>query len=136
MSNNDVATAEQLQAASGRRRYDHTTLPTSGLRVRFQSLTEFELSRFEAEVVASSGRSLRKDRIADGTRRFLVRVLVDSTGNRLYHDDQADQLGNWDSLDTQHLSDVCGKHVGLKADHIEGLVKNSEGVLVEDTPSG
>ena len=130
------ASAAQLQAATGKRRYDDTICPVSGLRVRFQSLKEVELAEYETQVVRTTGRGLRTDRLADATRRFLVLCLVDGVGNRLYRNDQADQLKEWDSLDTQHLFEVCRKHVDLGREDIGDLVKNSESVAVADTPSG
>jgi hypothetical protein len=132
---NGFASAEQLQAAAGKRRYDETKLPVSGLRVRFRSLKEVELAEYETQVVRTTGRGLRTDRIADATRRFLVLCMVDGAGNPLYRSDQADQLKEWDSLDTQHLYEKCHKHVGLEREDIEGLVKKSEATPVGSEPS-
>lgn len=136
MSSNGFASADQLQAAAGRRRYGETILPVGGLRVRFQSWKEAELASYDTEVMSRTGRELRKDRVEDATRRFLVRSLVDGNGNRLYRDDQADLLKEWDTANTQHLYEQVRQFVGLDRDHIGDLVKNSEATLVVDTPSG
>lgn len=135
MSENGFASAEQLQAKAGRRRYGQTMLPIAQLMVRFQSWKEAELASYDAEVASTTGRGLRKDRLEDATRRLLVRSLVDGNGNRLYGDDHADKLREWDAADTQHLYDAVRRHIGLDRDHVGDLVKNSESAPAVVSPS-
>jgi hypothetical protein len=97
---------------------------------------EAELSAYDAEVITESGRGARKERLQDAVRRMIVRSLVDSVGNRLYTDAQADKLREWDTADTQHLYECIRRFIGLDRDHIGSLVKNSVAAPADDTLSG
>lgn len=119
-----LATAEQLFAPY-KRRYKELTLPVSGHDVRIQSLTERELSAFQTGAMSKTGNA-NLSRIESANRRLIVLCLVDGAGNRILNAKTAlGKLEDWDSMDTNYLSTECSSFVGLKADEIEGLVKNS-----------
>jgi len=124
-----LASAEQLFAPA-KRRYKKLTLPVSGLRVRIQSLSERELSAYQAVTIAKTG-SFKLNKLEDANRRLIVLCMVDDAGNRILNGSHVAKLEDWDSADTNFLSAECSSHVGLRADEIEGLVKNSEQIAVE-----
>lgn len=109
-----------------KRRYKTVDLPVRGITVRIQSLTERELSGYESAVVSTSGSGLKRNRLEDATRRLIVLCVVDAEGTRLLSDQHLSQLADWDSADTRTLYADCVQHVGLKAEDVEGLVKNSD----------
>lgn len=136
---NGLATAEQLMAVAGRRRYHELKLPTSDLKVRIRSLTEHELSRYQSATIASSGTGLRRSKLEDASRRLIVLCLVDDDGNQILSDADVPRLADWDAADTSYLYDECAKHCGINRQDIEDLAKNSAkipaGSLLSDSPS-
>lgn len=138
--NNGLATAEQLMAATGKRRFKELSLPTSGLRVRIRSLTERELSRYQSATIASSGTGLKRSKLEDASRRLILLCLVDHDGNQLLGNDDLLKLADWDAADTSFLYDECAKHCGINRSDIEDLVKNSDEIpaalVHSDSPSG
>ena len=136
---NELATAEQLMATTGRRRYRELTLPTSDLRVRIRSLTERELSRYQSVTIASSGTGLKRSKLEDASRRLIVLCLVDGDGNQIFTDADVPRLADWDAADTSYLYDEGAKHCGINRQDIEDMVKNSEeipaGSVLSDSPS-
>jgi hypothetical protein len=125
---NGLATAEQLMAVAGKRRYYELTLPTSKLRVRIRSLTERELSKYQTATIASAGTGIKRSRLEDATRRLIVMCLVDGEGNQVFTDADVPKLADWDAADTSCLYDDCAKHCGINRQDIEDLVGNSEGI--------
>lgn len=133
---NGYASAEQLEAAAKRpRRYGVEKLPTSGLKVRFQSLKEGEISRYHMSVLSQRVGGFRKDRLEKASRALLVLCMVDGAGNRLYADADEYKLREWDGADTQFLHDKISAHCGINQDDIADLVKNSEQTPVDSSPS-
>lgn len=122
-----LAGVDQLFAPTCRR-YKTVTLPVSGLTVRIQSLTEREVSDYQAAAVQMrSGQPTAKaERLKDASRRWIVLCLVDSAGNRILNDSHVARLADWDAADTQFLYEECAAHVGLKSADLDSLVKNSE----------
>ena len=126
MSETGLATFEQLVSASGKRRFCETTLPVSGVRVRLRSLTERELSAYQARVVSAQNDAQRAARLEQANRKLIALCLVDQDGNPLVPAGEDRQLAELDAADTSHLYDECAKHVGINTTDIEDLVKNSE----------
>lgn len=137
--NNGLATAEQLMAATGQRRFKELSLPIRGLRVRIRSLTEREMSRYQSVTIASGGTGLKRSKLEDASRRLIVLCLVDQDGNQLLGDENLPKLADWDAADTNFLYDECAQHCGINRSDIEDLVKNSEempaGLVHSDSPS-
>lgn len=128
---NGLANVDQLFRPM-MRRYKYVVLPVSGNRMRIQSLTEREVSGFQAATIANSGTTLKKSRLEDANRRFIILCSVDDAGNRMLNDSHIAKLAEWDAADTNFLYNECANHAGLKTEDIEGLVKNSEGITVAD----
>jgi hypothetical protein len=116
---------DQLLTPS-KRRYKTVTLPVSGMVVRIQSLTEREVSAFHASALASNGTSVRKSRLEEAARRFIMLCVVDSDGNRMLNESHLPRLADWDSADAGFLYNECAAHAGTKTSDIEDLIKNSE----------
>jgi len=130
-TNGSLANVQQLFAPRVRR-YKELTLPISGLRVRIQSLTEREVSAFQAATITASGTGLKRSKLEDANRRFIALCLVDGAGNRLLNDSHVSALAEWDGADSSYLYNECAAHAGLKTEDIEGLTKNSGTVRVAD----
>jgi len=113
-----------------RRRYQTLRLPLSGKRVRIQSLSERELSDYQAAAIAANGSGLKKARLADATRRLMLLCLVDEAGNRLLNETHLAQLAQWDAADAAFLYERMADHVGLNREELEALVKNCEATPV------
>ena len=132
---NGLATAEQLMAAAGKRRFKELSLPISGLRVRIRSLTEREVSRYQSATIATSGVGLKRSKLEDAGRRLIVLCLIDRDGNRLLNDGALAGFDEWDSADSGFLYGECAAWCGLDQKDIEDLVKNSEQMAGDLVPS-
>ncbi len=129
-----LATVDELFAPAPRR-HKEVDMPVSGARVRIQSLTERETSRYQAQTLAKTG-TLKLSKLEDANRRLIVLCLVDGAGNRILNDSHMVKIAEWDSADASHVYRECAEHTGLNTDDIEDLVKNSEKITVDDSPSG
>jgi len=129
-----LATAEELFAPATRR-YKNVTLPVSGKQVRIQSLTERETSLYEAQALTKKG-DIRLSKLEDANRRLIVLCLVDGAGNRILNASHASRIGEWDSADAKHVYKECAAHTGINTDEVDELVKNSEKITVDYSPSG
>lgn len=118
----DLATRDQLFAPAARR-YATVQLPTSGLTVRIQSLTERERTAFQAAFITRTG-DTNRERLLDAGRRLIVLCVVDAAGNRLLNDGDIQKLADWDAADTQFLYAECGKHTGISGNPDEAERKN------------
>lgn len=130
-----LASVEDLFHSPPKRRYKRITLPVSGHTVRIRSLTELELSRYQAAVISSSGQGVIKDRLVDANCRLLVLCLVDGEGNQMLTNKHLGQLLRWDGADTAYLYQETAKHVGVNSRDLDDLAKNSAAIDVEDSPS-
>jgi hypothetical protein len=106
-------------------------LPVSGLQLRIRSLTEAELSDFNAEQLKKDGTGLSAAKMKDSNRKLIALCVVDSEGNRLIPDTQRGRIAEWDSADTQVVYNECANWVGLKSDFLETFAKNS-GTTTDD----
>lgn len=130
-----LANADQLFGKKLQRRHETLTLPISGNKVRIRSLSERELSAYQAATVSANGTGLRRNRLEDANRRLIVLCLVDGAGNRICNDNHVRKMENWDAADTSYLYEQCAEHVGVRTEDIEDLVKNSESTTDEEKPS-
>lgn len=125
MSDQPLLTGVDDLFAPAKRRYKTLTLPVAGHVVRIQSLTEREVSAFQAASLSKDGTGLKKSRVEDANRRFITLCLVDPAGNRILNEGHMARMADWDSADTQFLYQECASHAGLKTDDLDALVKNS-----------
>lgn len=111
----------------GRAKRRYTTVDVFGLKFRIQSLTEGERSRLEASALnEATGRPYR-DGIERTRRLGIALALVDGNGNRLYSEEQAEELADVDSAYTERLWEAINQHCDLKlatAEEIGELAKN------------
>lgn len=127
MNGDALASVSELFDTAPKRRFKEVVLPVSGHRVRIQSLTEREVSEFQAAMLAKKGQGLRKDKLIDANRRLIALCLVDQDGNRFVTDRHMRQMANWDSADTSTLYGECTEHCGLDPNDVPGAVKNPAG---------
>ena len=132
----EIASSEQLFAVADRpRRFKEFPLPVSGLTVRIRSLREDEVSDYQAELVAKSGRGFQPARLKDANRRLIALCLVDAAGNRLLANGDTAKLAKLDYADAGALYDECAGHAGINREDIETIVKNSAEIPVDNSPS-
>ena len=115
------------------RRYQTIAIDGFG-SVRIQSLTERQWAGFEMSAVAAKGGIIRK-RVEDARRRLIALCVVDDAGNRLLSDSDVPQLEQLDGAVAAKLFDVCQKHCGFEDNEIEDLVKNSDGIPDDASPT-
>ena len=131
----NLANAQELfESGEAKRRHKRVTLPVSGHNVRIQSLTEREKSTWEANTLSSKG-NLKVSKLEDANRRLIVLCLVDGAGNRIANQTHMAAIAGWDSADSAHLYKECADHTGVNTDDVEEMVKNSETITVEGSPS-
>lgn len=98
------------------RRYGELVLPVAGVAVRYQSLSEremsvYELARWDRDEegnLQASDEALRTARA-----RLIVLCLVDGDGNRLLTDADLEQVMLLDAVDMGALYDVLRDHCGI-----------------------
>ncbi len=117
-----------------KRRHKRVTLPISKHNVRIQSLTERETAAHQTQTLARSG-NYKLSKLEDAARRLIVMCLVDDAGNRILNYMHMAKIAEWDSADSAFLYKECAAHTGVNTEDIENLVKNSEEITVEGSPS-
>ena len=118
------------------RRHRDYTLPIMRSTVRIQSLSERELSTYQAQTYSSDGRRLRPDRMASANARLIILCVVDQAGNRILGNQHIAKIADeWDSADSNALYTACSKFVGISEDAEGSLVKNSEETIDDTRPS-
>lgn len=103
-------------------------------KVRFRSLTEGELSRYEAMTLTQGGK-LRGDRLVDAKRRLLVLTVIDQHGEPLFSSSDVDALADCDGRVINWMYRIACEHCGIKEDEIEELVGNCDTIDVDDSRS-
>lgn len=112
-------------AKASPRRYTEATLPVLGTRVRIQSLTEGEKSRYESATL-KRGKDARIDfdKLRDARLRLILLVLVDEAGATLFTPTDLDALRDLDSADTSAIYNVAYPFCGFEKGDVEELAGN------------
>lgn len=101
----------------GQRRYNFMTLPVAGIVVRFQSLSEIELSEYDNAPIKrdDDNDKVTVDEAVQNTSRarLIILCLVDGDGKRILTDADLDWVCSWDPKDTLPLSEVLRDHCGI-----------------------
>lgn len=122
-----TTTAEAILAATQRRYSAIRTLPVTGMRVRYRSLTESEYSQFEAATLTARDERTYNDRLKDAKVRLIILATVEAESDALvFKASDAAFLKDVDARETRVLYTDAVEHVGTTNRDIEGLVKNSE----------
>ena len=115
------------------RRYTSEPIPEFG-DVRIRSLTERERSGLEASQLTEEGAWSREDSVHMRVR-WIVLCVVDQDGERIFADGDTRWLEQVDSAITNALFDSIRRHVGVSDQDVESLVKNSEPMEDDNSPS-
>lgn len=125
----DVLASRNELLSGLKRRYDTMRLPVAGHLVRFQSLSEAEHAAYEMQRLSPNENSIL---VPDAEQVELVRprlialCLVDAEGNRLFGEQDIEQLRLWDSSDTRALYVRLQQHCGMLDGEVrEEAKKNS-----------
>lgn len=114
-----VAPAEAPQAMSradldGFLKRDHGYVEVNGKRVYFQSLTESERCKIDADLYDEDG-ELDEEAFNETRRsRYMAMALVDSSGKRLYKDEEWTVIAALNSRITIPIFEGLSKHLGLE----------------------
>lgn len=120
---------------STKRRFRDVTIPETGDTFRLRSLSDRERSKYETDTLTKSGK-VNTHRVEDSKRRLLVLTLVDAEGNRLFRDNETDQLADVDGLLIGRLFDAAREHCGFEEGDVEELAKNSVEIDAGDSYTG
>lgn len=127
MSDNGYASESELVSGELKRRYDDFTLPVADRKVRIQSLSELELSRYQAESFAADGRTIRKSMMLNANGRLIILCVVDAAGNRILNKSHLQKISTgWDGADSAALYDKCAEHCGITRQGVDAIAKNSD----------
>jgi len=108
------------QLGSGRRFAEYDVPHVEGSRVRIQSLTEWEQSKFESAQLKRNGRP-DKAAIESSRRKYICLCVVDDDGGTYL---KPDDLRNADARVVNFLYRVCADHNGLNDDEQEAILGN------------
>ena len=112
---------DKILAASDLKR-ELVEVPEWGMSVYVATMTGTERDAFESSTVTVRGK--KKDINLNNFRaRFLVKVLVDETGERIFSDADATDLGKKNSTILTRLFEVAQKLNGLGDEDVEELGK-------------
>jgi hypothetical protein len=114
------------------RRHKDVVIDELGLAFRIQSLTEREKAAYETALIGKAGK-ISKQRLLDASRRLVCLCLVDKDGKPVMDAGDVDNLANLDGLVVARLYDACRVHCGFDEGDIEGAIKNSEAIHVDDS---
>jgi hypothetical protein len=115
---------EQILAANDRPAPEPVDVPEWGTKVFIRVMAGAERDAFETENFRMNGKSVEINR--ENTRaRLLVRCLCDETGNRIFADSDAAQLGEKSAAVLDPLFDRAQRLNKLTKKDIDELTKNS-----------
>ena len=114
-------------------RYHEFPLP-GGKSCRIRSLPEREKAKFENSALDKDGKWARS-RFDMMRARLIALCVVDAKGSRILNEDDPGKLLDKDGGIMAKIYDACRKHVGFEEGDIEGLVKNSEPIVSDASPS-
>ena len=114
---------KDLFLAKAKRRY--VEFQFEGEVYRLQSMTERERAQYELQLQDKKSGKATDASIEKMRRLFVAKTLVDHAGNRLFNDDEAEQLGEVDGRVMGLLYERAQKHCGYDSSEIEELAKNS-----------
>jgi len=95
-------------------------IPEWGGWVNIRSLSARERDLFEVSIGAVMG----KQNLSNMRARLVVLCLCDEDGNRIFEDNQADELGAKNALVINRLFDKARKLSGMSDEDVKELEKN------------
>jgi len=117
------ASFDELVKTPRNRRYHNVPLPILDKTVMIRSLTDRELTTYQAETVDRE-RKFKAGKLEDANRRLIALCVVDPTSREpMFTAQRIGLLSDWDAADTAVLFDACTKHVGIDAEDIAELVR-------------
>ncbi len=104
-----------------------------GRKVRLRSLTEPEMSAYEASILTSKG-EFSPSKMMRARRKLICLTVVDAEGNRVLSDEDAVKLQDMDGATANEIYNAACTHCGIRESDIEELAKNSERVGAASSP--
>ena len=135
---NDGSGRDGLLGLTSRRfKWVEKTFPEHGkIRREIQSLSELEKAAIEnAPVENKSTRRYKLAEMAIMRQRLIIACDVQPNHSPTYSESDIPALGKIDGAVTNWLYEECRSHVGFEAGELEELVKNSELIRGDDSPS-
>ena len=115
-------------------------IPEWGGSVLFRGLTAEERDSYEQELIVSkkdprTGALTQTLNLANARARLVARCAVDPSGNRLFTDEQAAELGKKSASALNRGFDVCQRLSGMRDEDLKQLVGESEPGQVDASPT-
>lgn len=109
-------------------------VPEWGGEVLVKSLTGLERGIYQSRLIdqRKGGRTIRLEQVQI---QLCALTMVDESGKRLFSDQDMKHLANKSAMALQRVFDVAAELCGLSEDDIEEMVKNSDAILSDDSPS-
>ena len=107
--------------------------------IRLRGMSSAERDAFEMSMLEKAPDGTlreKKDFLKNARARLLVRCIVGDDGERLFSDDEADDLGAKDGRVLNKLWDVARKLCGLSPEDIEELAEGFANAQAGDSSSG
>lgn len=98
-------------------------VPEWGIYVRVRGLTGRERDQFESSLVSVNGRSTTL-RVENVRARLVALTVVDENGERLFRDDEIDEIGQLDARGLDRIFQAALRLSGLSANSIEEITQN------------
>jgi hypothetical protein len=116
LSKDDILKAEDLVS-------EEIDVPEWGGSVLVRGLTGRERDEFEASIMERRGRRMYPN-IANVRAKLVARCCIDDSGQRLFTDFDAEELGAKAASAMNRLYDVAARLSGMTEEDIEELVEN------------
>lgn len=103
--------------------------------VRVRGLTGRERDDYEIALIQTTPGGGVKQRLSGAREKLVAKCAIDRSGNRLFTDEQAAQLGTKNGRVLDRLFDVAARLSGLRAEDVARLAKNSTAAPSDDSAS-
>lgn len=116
---------DQILAANDRQR-EKVDVPEWGISVFISTMSGAERDGFEAEIVTLRGKKTDLN-LQNIRAKLVVRTLVDETGERIFFDSDAAELGKKSASVLSRLYEVAQRMNGLREEDVAELGKGLPG---------
>lgn len=121
--NNGYATRESFLSGRQARRYADVNI--DGQKFRLRSLNALEANTIQARVIVEDDEEDRIREIATANCRTISQCVVDGNGDRIFTDEDVDQIAQVDAGFVSRLAEACSLHANHRPDAVETAEKNS-----------
>jgi len=118
----DTKNLRDLILAASDRQKERAEVPEWGITVFITTMSGTERDAFEAEIVTLRGKKTDLN-LKNIRAKLLVRTIVDESGQRIFSDADAGELGKKSASVLSRLYEIAQKINGLREEDVEELGK-------------